>query len=312
MRTEQLTFTGHGGMTLPATLWLPETAPQRVLQVTHGMTEHRGRYEALARLLTGHGMAVACFDLRGHGENPGSASVASFGPDGWEASLQDMRLFFELLQARLPGIPHDMLGFSLGSFLLREYLSRWKRGVSRAVIMGTGHQPGWLLGAMRAVVRGQIRKAGFDNTTALVRQLSFGVYNQRFRPNRTASDWLCADEAALDAYLADPLCRQDISAGLFLQLLEAMARTGKPQACAAWDPDMPVLLLSGREDAVGDAGRGVQALHRLLTRAGQRNVTMRLIPGARHMVLCEGQSGAGAIAGQTILDFLKDESKEQL
>ena len=229
MKMELFAFAGYNEVRLPAYLWLPEGEVKALLQITHGMTEHMGRYEPFARELNSRGIAVAGFDLRGHGKNPGDTSVASFGEGGWAASIEDMRLFCELLRERLPDVPHYLLGFSLGSFLLREYLTRYPEegGLNGAIIMGTGHQPGWLLSIMMGIVKGQIRKAGFDQTTDLVKQLSFGTYNQKFKPNRTAADWLCCDEEALQVYLADPLVRRDISAGLFWELLGSMKRTGR-------------------------------------------------------------------------------------
>ena len=196
MKTETFEFAGFGGTNLPAYLWMPDGEVKAVLQITHGMTEHMGRYEAFAENLLPMGIAVAGFDLRGHGKNPGDPEVASFDKGGWAASIEDMRLFYELLEQRLTGVPHYMLGFSLGSFLLREYLTKYpdEGEIAGAIIMGTGHQPGWLLSIMMGIVKEQIKKAGFDKTTDLVRQLSFGTYNQKFKPNRTAADWLCSDE----------------------------------------------------------------------------------------------------------------------
>ena len=112
MRTETFAFNGNQGMQLPAVLWLPEGEPRAVLHLTHGMTEHVGRYEDFARQLTAHGIAVAGYDLRGHGKNAGNALVASFGENGWEQALQDMRLFFAYIAARFPQIPQHMLGLS--------------------------------------------------------------------------------------------------------------------------------------------------------------------------------------------------------
>ena len=292
MKTETFEFNGQNGLRLPAALWLPEGEPQCILQITHGMTEHMGRYAALAQEMTENGILVAGFDLRGHGKNAGDPDVASFGEDGWEASIEDMHLFFELLAERFPGLPHYMLGFSLGSFLLREYLGRYPSGVAGAVILGTGDQPGPVLSVMMAVVKTQIKKAGFDGTTELVKQLSFGNYNRKFQPNRTIADWLCADNAQLDAYLADPLCRKNISAGLFWQLMGSMKRTGRKNSYSGWNKDTPVLLLSGQEDPVGACGKGVQAVRQRMEKAGVRNITMRLFPKARHDLLHEGTNGA--------------------
>lgn len=296
MKTDTFEFAGYNGTNLPACLWLPDGEVKAVLQITHGMTEHMGRYEIFAQYLCPMGIAVAGFDLRGHGKNPGDAEVASFGEGGWAASIEDMRLFYELLEQRLTVVPHYMLGFSLGSFLLREYLTKYSAEgeIAGAIIMGTGHQPGWLLSIMMGVVNGQIKKAGFDKTTNLVRQLSFGTYNQKFKPNRTVADWLCADETELGKYLTDPLVRKDISAGLFRELLGSMKRTGSAHEYDGWDTSLPILLISGQDDPVGDGGKGVQKLSRRMKKSGMKNVTVKLFPGARHDLLHEEKNGADA------------------
>ena len=211
--------------------------------------------------------------------------MASCAEGGWAASLADMRLFYEMLERRFPAVPHYMLGFSLGSFLLREYLSSYAdQPPAGAAIVGTGYQPGWLLSVMMAIVNTQIKKAGFDGTTDLIRELSFGTYNQKFKPNRTAADWLCAEPSEVDAYLADPLVRRDISAGLFGQLLGSMKRTGAADACHGWPSGLPVLLLSGQDDPVGSGGKGVAEVCRRMKKAGMEKVTLHLLPGSRHDV----------------------------
>ena len=306
MKKETFVFAEYRRTNLPAYLWLPEGEVKAVLQITHGMTEYMGRYESFAEFLCPMGIAVAGFDLRGHGKNPGDAEVASFGKGGWAASIEDMRLFYTLLRERFPGVPHYMLGFSLGSFLLREYLTKYpdEGEIHGAIIMGTGHQPGWLLTIMMGIVNGQIKKTGFDKTTDLVRQLSFGTYNQKFRPNRTAADWLCADETELDKYLADPLVRKDISAGLFWELLGSMKRTGSACEYDGWDTELPILLISGRDDPVGDGGKGVQAIYNRMKKTGMENVTLKLFPGARHDLLHE-ENGAAEAARKYIAEWIK-------
>ena len=145
MTTERFEFFGYNHEKLPAVIWWPEGPVKSVLQITHGMTEHMDRYETLAKELTEKGIAVAGFDLRGHGRNPGDNIVASFGKDGWEASIEDMQLFFSRLRCIFPKSTHFMLGFSLGSFLLREYLEKYPEGINGAIIIGTGVQPKQLL-----------------------------------------------------------------------------------------------------------------------------------------------------------------------
>ena len=304
MKTDFFEFIS-GKETFSAILWLPDGEPKAVLQIAHGMTEHMGRYETFAEQMTAHGVAVCGFDLRGHGKNGGNEEIASFGENGWMLSLNDMRKFFEEMKNRFPNVPYFMMGFSLGSFLLREYLSLYPNDVDGAAIIGTGYQPGWVLSIMKAIVKNEWKKEGFDNTTALVKKLSFETYNQKFKPNETDSDWLCADEDELYEYIRDPLCRKYISAGLFWQLLDAMKRTGKSTAASAWRKDMPVLLMSGANDPVGNDGKGVETVCRQLQKLGMTNVTMQLFPNARHDLLHEKKSGNAEKAVQTLLRWMK-------
>ena len=301
-------FVGHGALALPAVIWQPEQEIKAVLQITHGMTEHMGRYESLAADLCSRGIAVAGFDLRGHGKNPGNPEIASFGEGGWTASIEDMRLFFTELRSRFPGVPHFMLGFSLGSFLLREYLTKYpsEGELAGAVIAGTGHQPGWILAVMMAIVKGEFKKAGFDGTTDLIRQLSFGTYNQKFKPNRTEADWLCSDVSALDAYLADPLVRKNISAGLFRELLGSMKRSGSAFEYDGWDTSLPILLISGQDDPVGDAGKGVRTICNRMEKAGMENVALNLLPNARHDIFHEEANGTAEAVRHCIAAWLTE------
>ena len=300
METKRFEFTGANGKALPAVIWQPEKV-RALVQIAHGTTEHMGRYEAFAAAMADLGIGVAGFDLRGHGRHPGDPEVAAFVPGDWQASVEDVRLFREHLEQEFPDVPRFLMGFSLGSFLVRDLVNEYPTdSLAGVILVGTGYQPGWLLSVMRGIVAGQIRKVGFDQPSALVRKLSFGMYNEKFKPNRTDVDWLSADEAAVDGYLADPLVRRQTSAGLFWELLGSMKRHSDPGEYVRWNRELPILLISGSEDPVGDAGKGVKRIHRQMESAGLRDVTLRLIPGARHGILMGDAEDAEKIIGDWI------------
>ncbi len=309
MQIETFRLSAVKGKELNAVIWLPEGKARAIVQITHGMTEHIRRWDALAEALCQKGIVTAGFDLRGHGADVKIPGVAAFGERGWEASLEDMHCLFELLRQRFSGLPHYMLGFSLGSFLLREYLGRYSDRIAGAAFLGTGQQPGVLLALMQALVKTQMSKVGWDDTTPLVQKLSFGSYNSKFAPIRTGADWLCSDETQLDAYLQDPLCRKSISAGLFWQLLGAMKRCGASDCCKNWDKTVPVLLLSGAQDPVGSMGKGVRAVRDQLCKAGMRQVELQLLPGARHDLLHENISGTAVKAREILCKWVEKNGK---
>ena len=157
--------------------------------------------------------------------------------------------------------------------------------------MGTGDQPGAILTILMQIIKKEIRTHGFNSSTTLVDKMSFENYNQKFAPNKTPFDWLCADEEQLIAYSEDTLCRKHISAGLFYQLLDAMRRTGKKSTYEKWDKTVPVLLLSGQNDPVGDFGKGIQRVKNGMDRAGLKDVKVHYFPDARHDLLHEEKSG---------------------
>lgn len=216
-----------------------------------------------------------------------------------------MHLFYQEMERRFTNIPHFMMGFSLSSFLLRDYLSIYHDRISGAVIMGTGHQPGAVLSVLMQIIKREIKVHGFDSSTPLVDKMAFENYNGKFTSNQTPFDWLCADEVQLAAYMKDPLCRKHISAGLFYQLMDSMRRTGKRNTYEKWNKGLPILLLSGQNDPVGDFGKGVQRVKSAMDHARLKDAEVHLIPGARHDLLHEESSGAAREAVDILMNWME-------
>lgn len=304
MQEQKFTVYGIHKNKIDGIIWLPEESPKAILQITHGMTEHIYRYKSLAKALTLAGIAVAGFDLPGHGRNLGSSGCASFGETGWENALNDIHEFSIYLENKYVDVPRYLLGFSLGSFLVREYFNKFHHGFSGAIIAGTGDQPAAVLSIMMAIVKTQIKSHGFDHTTPLVKKLSFETYNSKFKPNHTDFDWLCSDESQLNSYINDTLCANSISSGLFWQLLNSMKYTGRKEAYANWNKSLPVLLLSGGKDPVGDSGAGVKRVARTMKQAGITNVDMHLLGKARHDIFHESESGVADQVPELIINWI--------
>lgn len=298
MKTESFFFESQN-QCIEGTLTLPEDEVKAIVQIVHGMTEHSGRYQHFAEMLAQKHIGTACFDLRGHGVRPNPEACASFGEDGWDASLQEICACASFLKQNYPNTHHFLMGFSLGSFLVRELMADASCSPDGFIIAGSGDQSALVIDIMKAIVKTQIKKAGFNETTPLIQTLSFDTYNQKFAPVRTAFDWLCSDEKSIDDYMKDSLCRRSISSGLFYQLLDAMKRTGSKAHLKQLRSDIPVLLISGKDDPVGDQGKGVQRIYDKM-KAYQIPVTMHLIEHARHDFFHETAQNADIEAAHLI------------
>ena len=305
MKKENLLMKGYDHTYIPVTIWSPDEEPRIILQIIHGMTEHVGRYEELAEELTKEGIVVAGFDLRGHGRQKKDPDCASMGENGWKYTLKEMRMLNRILLKRHPKCKVAMLGFSLGSFLLRDYLSYAGDHISYAILVGTGYQPAAVLGMLKNTAKKQIKKHGFDCPSKKVNKLTFGTYNKKFKPNVTSADWICSDEKERELYLNDRFCTKEISNGLFLQLLEAMHRTGEKKVYEKWNKNVNVLLLSGEDDPVGDFGKGVKKVFLQMEKAEIENVELTLIEDCRHDLLHEKENGGSEEAIDAIKEFLE-------
>lgn len=284
---EEFYLASNGAGRIHCGLWLPEGQPRAVVQIIHGIAEHIGRYEHFARFLTQRGFAVCADDHMGHGLSVESGGVFGYFSGGWMAAVRDERSLFEEMKKRFPAVPYFMLGHSMGSFLLRTYLYTYPGELTGAIISGTGWQPELALSAGLALCRIEQLRIGETGRSKLLKELMFGAYNKKFSPNRTPNDWICSDEAVVDAYTEDALCGFDATVGLTRDMLTGISMNQKKENLAKMDKTLPVLFVSGMQDPVGAMGEGVLRTIDAFKRAGLTNVTIRLYPEGRHEMLNE-------------------------
>lgn len=269
--------------------WIPEGKPVAVIQVAHGVTEHILRYEAFAKYMTQKGFVIVGNDHLGHGTSIAKNSKPMyFGPAGsWNTVVEDLHICKNLTQKRFSNIPYCLLGFSLGSFLVRTYLIQYSDTVDAAILIGTGQIAPLQNIIAKFIANYEAHKAGEEYSTPMIQKLTFETYNKIFQPNRTEFDWLCSNPQSVDAYIADPLRGGNLSTGLFRELLSGMEFTGKIKNMKKMNSNIPMLLLSGGKDPVGECGRGVRCVYGRLCKAGIKDINMKLYPGLRHDILNE-------------------------
>lgn len=269
-------------------IWLPQQKPTAILQIVHGVTEYIDRYDEIAGFFAGKGMAVIGHDLPGHGKSiSSSASKMYFGPSGsWNLVVKDILSCHACAAEQIPdSLPHIILGFSLGSFLVRDFLIQYPNSVNGAVLVGTGQPSPIELAIAKLIAAHEEKKHGRANPTKTIHQMTFEQYNSGFQPARTGFDWLCSDEAVIDAYIEDPNRGEDFSCGLFHELLNGMTYVGKRKNIRKMNPDTPLLFISGDHDPVGEFGKGVRKTEKLYAGCGLQTESV-LYPG-RHDILRE-------------------------
>ncbi|MEA5038978.1 MAG: alpha/beta hydrolase [Clostridiaceae bacterium] len=288
--TEDFFYPSSDGVgRIRARMWRPESNPEAVLQIAHGICEHLERYDDFAHFLTEQGFLVVANDHLGHGKTAqapqGLGVISRHG--GWSCMVDDIETLRAKMADENPGLPYFLLGHSMGSFLVRTYLIRFPGRLTGALISGTGQQAPVLVttGIFLTGLIGAFR--GRDYRSALVQNMAFGSYNRKFEPKRTTSDWLTRDTEIVDGYQKDVLCCFVPSVAFYGEMLRGVRFISSVRNTQAMDKSMPVLFFSGALDPVGEETRGLMRAVDTFRRTGCRDVTVKVYPEGRHEMLNE-------------------------
>ena len=217
-----------------------------------------------------------------------------------------MRKLYETTHADFPTLPYFMFGHSMGSFLLQTYLITYQDTLAGSVLSGPGQQSQPLLGLGIVIAGLQKMFLGARRKGLKLQKMSFGAYIKRIPGHRTPYDWLSRDPDMVDRYIADEDSGYVPTAGLYADMAGGIRFNGKPKNIARMRKDIPILLVAGTEDPVGEYGKGPAKLIRLFNDAGIKDVTMKFYEGARHEILNETNRRE---VYEDILDWLNQKIK---
>lgn len=275
--------------TLHAICWTPEGEIRALLQIVHGMIEFIDRYHDFAAYLCSQGIAVIGHDHLGHGLTAGrDEDLGYFAREGGEQLIiEDMYQLTEEMKRRFPGVPHFILGHSMGSFCLRKYLTYYGDQVDGAIIMGTGDFPLVLAGAGKAMAGLLMRSKGPRYRSEKLANLVFKGYLKGIENPRTPVDWLTKDEAIVDAYQKNKFNTFIFTVSAYHDFFEIIEYDTRMIHLERIPRDLPILIVSGDADPVGSWGAGPKSLYEKYQKNGFTDVRLKLYENDRHEILNE-------------------------
>ncbi len=289
MNMEQFTLKDHFERDMHCFKWSPATRPIAIVQIIHGMAEHAARYDDFARFLTNHGFVVFCSDLRGHGTTVGVVDKTGFFSyyNGWKIVSENVYQLTSIASKQYPELPLFLFGHSMGSLLARTYMTKHKSILKGVILSGTSYTPRLMLGFGKLIAVIQKKIKGYKYRSQLLDKLSFGSFNNKFKPARTKFDWLSRDEKQVDKYMNDDFCGFVCTASLFLDLFNGISLIQSKSHLKSLAANLPIYLFSGEMDPVGDFTKGVKKVASLYKKHGAKDVEMKFYKGGRHEMLNE-------------------------
>ncbi|HIZ55279.1 MAG TPA: alpha/beta hydrolase [Firmicutes bacterium] len=288
--SEDFFFEGADGKQAAVSFWKPSGKKIRgIIQISHGMCEHIGRYEAFAEYMTDHGFVVCGEDHIGHGRTADTKDdLGYFGENnGKFYLLENTHRLYELMRERFGfQLPYFLFGHSMGSFISRLYVARYQDPLNGCILSGSaGPSPIYAAGVKLA--EWEVRRYGARYRSERLSKMAFGNFNTRYGNRRTSFDWLTRDRAIVDAYIQSPYCNFVFTASGFRTLFILMRDMSSREWFTAMPKKLPVLMLTGDMDPVGDYGKGVRKVCERLGKAGVQDIKLKVYGGARHELLNE-------------------------
>lgn len=247
-----------------------------LVQILHGMQEHKERYHNFALFLAENGYSVLCHDHLGHGR-----SVSDAHPLGdlisAEFVLRDIDVVRKSVdfEGRFAG-KYICFGHSMGSFMARIYASKYQ--VDYLVACGTGQPSAWEARLMKFLLRFQ--KSGVPLFT--IQKIINRSMNKMFS---SPAEWLSYSKENQKKYLEDPLCGVPFTKEGYRALSDIVILLSDKavfEDCSAKE----ILLIAGQDDPVGHFGKGVELVRERYTGCGKK-VQSILYEGMTHEILNE-------------------------
>lgn len=270
-----------------------------IVQISHGMAEHKERYIPFMEFLSEHGYASVVHDHRGHGKSVKSMEdLGYFYETKADMIVEDLYQVTVFAKEKFPGVPLILFGHSMGSMVVRKYLKKYDSCIDRLIVCGSPSKNplaglGLFISRIIQVFHGNHYRSVF------LQHMAFGSFDKKVGTSKGSDAWICSDPEVVQRYHDDPLCGFTFTVNGFQNLFHLMQDIYSPNGWALKQPGLPILFLAGSDDPVISSKRKWLESQEFLKRLGYRNIQNIFYQGMRHELLNE------SIASTVYQDILK-------
>ena len=269
---------------LAGKIYIPQGEIKGLFHLVHGMTEYIDRYQPLFTALAENGYVVFGYDNLGHGRTARDDNELGFIAhcDGWKYLVNDVFAYEMAVKKLFPDKPLILMGHSMGSFIVRLAAENKTENIDKLIICGTGGKNplapiGLLITDIIRLIKGE------RHISKTVINIAFGTYNKKFE-HITDYDWLTNDRTVIVKYMNDKFCTFKFTVSAMHDLVKLNYMCNRSGWFKNIDKKLPVLLIAGECDPVGDYGKGVIWVHKKL-KSALLSADLKLYENCRHEIL---------------------------
>lgn len=287
---------------LSVAVFIPDDEIKGIVQLSHGMAEHKERYYGFMEFLAGKGYACIINDHRGHGQSVrDKEDLGYFYDDGADYIVEDLHQLTEYIKERFPGRPVYLFGHSMGSLVVRKYIKKYDGDIAKLIVCGSPSQNP-LVGVALGLVKVQKAFKGDRYRSSLIQGLAFGSYNKKIKNPLSENAWLSADGENVSKYEQDELCGFVFTLNGFRNLFLLVKEVYSPEGWAMKNRELPIFFIAGADDPVIVDEKKWKQSQDFLRERGYKDVTGKLYEGKRHEILNEGIKSK---VYEDVIDFIR-------
>ncbi len=275
------TMTAFDGKSICYYEWLPEGEAKGIVQISHGMAEAMSRYEGFAEFMAKNGYIVIGDDHRAHGETDKGRTGYSDG-DIFNDTLRDLDMLGRMYKEKYPELKLILFGHSYGSFLTQRYIEIYGANVAGAILGGSAYMKNVTVPLGRVISSVGCFFKKNKKPAEILKKASFDAYNKKFKEGT----FISSIKEECDIYNAHPDCNYTLSYGFYRYFFKGLSTLYKAEDYKKIDTDKPLMIISGKDDPVGEFGKSTQKLYDFYKNiVGVKDITIKLYDGVRHEYL---------------------------
>lgn len=260
-----------------------------IVQISHGMAEHKERYYPFMEFLADNGYIGVINDHRGHGDSVKSEEdLGYFYDKNGKYIVEDLHQITKEIKKEYPDLPVYLFGHSMGSLVVRCYLKHYDNEIDKLIVCGA---PCKNIGAYFGIALAKLisKFKGDKYRSKLIQKLAFSSYPKKFKSEKKDINcWISSDRKNKNEYSNDKKCGYIFTLNGFINLFKLVINTYSNKEWEKQNLDLPIFFIAGDEDPViGGIQKWINAYEFLEKDIGYKNISHKLYKGKRHELLNE-------------------------
>ena len=288
MKTEKIKINSKvDNLEIECLLVIPDEGIKGLIQIAHGMNEHKERYLDFMGFLAQNGYACIINDHRGHGNSiKEKDDIGYFYDNNAEYVVEDLNQITEYITEKFKDKKIILFGHSMGSMIVRKYMEKYDDKIDGLIVCGSPSENklaklGLFFIKLLEGIKGERYRSKF------IRNLMFNGYDKE---NEIKNSWICYNEEIVKKYKEDPLCQYEYTLNGMENIVKLMIDIYNPKLYQKKNLNLPIYFIAGKDDPVIVSEKKWNEAQNFLKNIGYQEIQNKLYENMRHEILNEKEN----------------------